>query len=70
MDNSTERPSKPTSGEIKEALNFPNGRVYLIHPDYSADGDVPPTAIIGAWKVDANGQIVGEFIHNPNYIEQ
>ncbi len=70
MDNSTKKAIKPTSGEIKEALSFPNGWVYCIHPNYSADGDVPPTAIIGAWKVDANGKIVGDFIHDPNYVEQ
>ena len=61
---------KPTLGEVQEALKFPNGRVYLIHPDYSADGDVPTTAIIRAWKVDASGKIAGDFIHNPNYVEQ
>ncbi|MGP4963252.1 hypothetical protein [Psychrobacter celer] len=69
MDKSTKKLIKPTSGEIKEALNFPNGWVYCIHPNYTADGDVPPTAIIGAWKVDASGKIVGDFIHKPNYIE-
>ncbi|MGO2300505.1 hypothetical protein ACT3QO_00285 [Psychrobacter sp. AOP7-D1-15] len=61
---------QPSQGEIEEALKFPNGRVYLIHPDYSADGEVPPSAIIGAWKVDADGKIVGDLIHNPNYTEQ
>lgn len=67
MDKSTK---KPTSGEIKEALNFPNGWVYCIHPNYSADDDVPLTAIIEAWKVDASGKIAGDFIPNPNYVEQ
>jgi hypothetical protein len=27
----------------------------------------PPEAILGAWKVDAKGIIVGAFIPNPNY---
>lgn len=47
MDKSTKKLIRPTQGEVQEALNFPNGWVYCIHPEYSADGDVSPTAIIG-----------------------
>jgi hypothetical protein len=28
---------------------------------------VPPAAVVGAWKVDERGKIVGDFIPNPNY---
>ena len=31
------------------------------------EGDVPPEAIHCAWKVNANGKIVGRFQKNPNY---
>ncbi|AXV72278.1 hypothetical protein [Ralstonia pseudosolanacearum] len=28
---------------------------------------VPPEAIVGAWKVDAHGNLTGEFMPNPKY---
>jgi hypothetical protein len=28
---------------------------------------VPPEGIVGAWKIDAEGKIVGDFIPNPKY---
>ena len=57
----------PPKEALEEALNFPIGYVYVIDPEYKKDGEVPPTAIKGAWKVNENGVIVGEFIPNPNY---
>jgi hypothetical protein len=58
---------KPTPEAIEEAKRNPNGHVYAIHGTYGPDEDVPPHAIKGAWKVDAQGNITGEFIPNPNY---
>ncbi|NJK65056.1 MAG: hypothetical protein HC921_22200 [Synechococcaceae cyanobacterium SM2_3_1] len=44
------------------------GWVYEIDNRYHQNnGRVPPEAIIGAWKVDQNGNIIDEFIPNPNY---
>jgi hypothetical protein len=63
-------PKEPPPGAIAEAargLQGPNGHVYMIDGPYGPNDDVPPEAIKGAWKVDENGKIVGEFIPNPNY---
>ena len=58
---------EPDAGELAEAKLYPNGRVYRIAGQFTDDQRVPPEAIVGAWKVDANGEIVGNFIRNPNY---
>ena len=60
---------KPPQEAIKEALKHPNGWVYEIDEAFKNKLNVPPQAIKGAWKVDENGIIVGEFIPNPNYLE-
>ena len=51
----------------EEARRNPHGYVYKIEGSFGPDEHVPPEAVVGAWKVDANGQITGEFISNPNY---
>ena len=58
---------KPHPGEIEEAKRTPSGWVYRIAGRFSPHERVPPEAIIGAWRVDANGEIVGSFIENKNY---
>lgn len=58
---------KPYSEEVVEARHHPNGRVYRIAGDFAPSDRVPPEAIVGAWKVDAKGEITGDFINNPNY---
>ena len=57
----------PYEGEVEEAKRFPNAHVCRIAGDFGPNEAVPSEAIIGAWKVDAQGKIVGEFIRNPNY---
>ncbi|WP_377479993.1 MAG: hypothetical protein P2A85_11565 [Microcoleus anatoxicus] len=52
---------------LQEAKQNPNGWVYKIEGRYAPNEYVPPEAIVGAWKVDANGNIVGDFIPNPTY---
>jgi hypothetical protein len=52
---------------IREALDHPNGWVYQIDGLYGPEDAVPPEAIVGAWKVDADGKIVGAFVPNPSY---
>jgi len=52
---------------IQAALKNPNGWVYKIEGAFSPDEDIPPQAIVGAWKVDENGNITSEFIDNPKY---
>jgi hypothetical protein len=58
---------KPLAGEIVEAKRNPNGWVYRIAGSFEPNDRVPREAIIGAWKVDAQGNIVGEFVRNENY---
>lgn len=52
---------------IAEAKANPNGWVYAIVGEYGPSEAVPPQAIQGAWKVDENGQLTGEFKSNPNF---
>lgn len=59
----------PTKEAIDEAKKNPNGWVYVIDTAFENDETVPPQAILGAWKVAENGNIVGEFIPNPNYVD-
>jgi len=59
----------PPEDAVKEALNHPNGWVYEIHASFKKDGQVPPQAIKGAWKVNENGIIIGDYLTNPNYID-
>jgi hypothetical protein len=58
---------KPSPEEIREAKKIPGGWVYVFDAPYDPSKYVPPHAIRGAWKVDNDGNIVGEFIPNPNY---
>ena len=51
----------------KMAKENPNGWVYKIKEGVNIEGQIAPTAVMGAWKVDENGNIIGEFIENPNY---
>ena len=59
--------NRPSKAEIKEASLNPNGWVYKIDGEYSNDEDVPFESIIGWWKVDSQGQIIGDFAQNPKY---
>ena len=58
---------QPTEAAHAEAKENPGGWVYQIDGCYRPDEHVPPEMIVGAWKVDENGLIVGEFQPNPNY---
>jgi hypothetical protein len=57
----------PTDEAREEARRNPGGWVYKIEGDYGPKDAVPREAIIGAWQVDENGNITGDFIPNPNY---
>jgi len=61
---------EPTPEARAEAKRNPGGWVYAIDPRYDPVGAVPPGGIKGAWAVDDRGNIVGEFIPNPNYKSQ
>jgi hypothetical protein len=57
----------PTEEAHEEAKRNPGGWVYKIEGDYGPNDAVPREAIVGAWQVDENGNITGDFIPNPNY---
>ena len=61
----------PFPGEIAEAKRTPErtpgGWVYRIAGKFGPQDRVPPEAIVGAWKVDADGNRSGDFINNKNY---
>lgn len=62
------QPPIPITEQAKaEAKANPNGWIYAIGGGYNSTEAVPPQAIRGAWKVDENGNITGEFKPNPNY---
>ena len=56
-----------TPSAVAEAKTRPNGWVYAIDGITDPNGDVPPERIRGAWKVNASGEIEGDFVPNPNY---
>ena len=56
-----------TAAAVAEARQNPNGWVYAMDGVADPNGAVPPERIKGAWKVNAKGEIEGEFIPNPNY---
>ena len=60
--------AEPSREAIEQAKKTPNGWVYQIEGSFGADEAVPPEAIVGAWKVDGAGRIVGEFIPNPKHV--
>jgi hypothetical protein len=58
----------PSIEEIDAAKLNPNGWVYRFSKKYSSKDYVPPEDIIGAWHVDSNGNIIGDFIKNSKFI--
>jgi hypothetical protein len=61
------------SAELRaEARAHAGGYVYVIDNasgGYGApDCAVPPQRIAGCWAVNQGGEIVGEFIPNPNFV--
>jgi hypothetical protein len=58
----------PDPEETNAAKLNPNGWVYRFSKKYSSTDYVPPEDIIGAWKVDNNGNIFGDFIENSKFI--
>lgn len=57
----------PSFAAIEAARRQPNSWIYELDGQFGPDDDVPPEAIVGAWRVDYTGQIVGSFVRNSNY---
>lgn len=66
--NKSDNPKVPrvTPELLEEARMHCSGWVYAIDPAYDRHGDVPFSGILGAWKVDAFGNL-GEYWMNPEY---
>jgi hypothetical protein len=58
---------EPPPAAHEEAKRNPNGWVYALDGTFGPNDAVPRERIVGAWKVNENGKIIGEFIPNPNY---
>jgi hypothetical protein len=58
---------RPSEAEIAVARSHPDGWVYRIAGPFGPHDAVPPEAIVGDWKVNARGEIVGEFDRNRRY---
>lgn len=57
----------PVTDELRErARESPNSWIYSVDRAYDAEGTVPPYAILGAWPVDAHGEL-GAFTANVGY---
>ena len=56
-----------TLEKSRKRNDIPGGWVYHIAGQFDPADAVPREAIVGAWKVDPQGRIVGDFIENKNY---
>ena len=52
---------------IAEAKKNPNGWVYQVVGTFGPNDHVPTEHIVGAYKVDKDGHLTGEFKPNPNF---
>jgi hypothetical protein len=59
--------TSPFPEEIEQAKSNPGEWVYRIAGTFGLADAIPPEAIVGAWKVDDQGRIVGEFVANGKY---
>ena len=57
----------PDAAAHAEAKQNPNGHVYAMDGVADPSGAVPPERIRGCWKVNEHGEIIGDFIPNPNH---
>ncbi len=60
-------PKEPSEAAKREALKHPNGWVYALDAAFEYEEEVPSEAILGAWKVNSEGKIIGDFVPNDKY---
>jgi hypothetical protein len=58
---------RPSNTEIASAKAHPGGLLYRVAGPFGPRDPVPPEAIVGAWRVNAHGEIVGDFERNRRY---
>jgi hypothetical protein len=61
------KPESPNAAEVELAKKWPDSEVYRIRGQFGSEEEAPCEAIIGAWKVNGEGKIIGDFISNPNF---
>ncbi|MCI2419662.1 type VII secretion system-associated protein [Saccharopolyspora sp. K220] len=69
MSQPAHRRTPPITDEMREhAKQNPNSWLYIADPGY-ADGDaeVPPEGVVGAYRIDADGEIDEDFQFNDQY---
>ncbi len=59
----------PPPAAVAQALECPNGWIYMIDGNLNENDDIPPDRIIGAWRVNDSGIITGDFVPNPNSLK-
>ena len=59
----------PITAQMREyAKEHPSTWLYIVDPGYEAQGEnVPQEGIVGAYRIDANGEIDEEFAFNDKY---
>jgi hypothetical protein len=64
-----QRPGPSITEQMREqAKQTPNSWLYIVDPGYEDSGDdVPPEGVVGAYRIDENGEIDEEFQHNDEY---
>lgn len=61
-------PPPPVTPEMREVARAqPGGWVYAIDSAFDPNGHVPGWAVRGAYRVDNQGEIHGDFVPNPDY---
>lgn len=53
-----------TQAAIEAASLNPCGRVYVVEASRPLEGRPPVSAILGAWRVDARGQLTSDYLRN------
>jgi hypothetical protein len=63
-------PAPPITEQMREhARQNPNSWLYIADPGYAAEeGDVPPEGIVGAYRIDPEGEIDEDFQFNDQYV--
>lgn len=69
MSQPDERPAPPITDQMREhARQNPNTWLYIVDPGYEQEGDdVPPEGVMGAYRIDENGELDEEFQVNESY---
>lgn len=63
-------PGPPITDEMREqARQTPDSWLYIVDPGYEESGeDVPPQGVVGAYRIDSDGEIDEQFHHNDEYV--